>query len=153
MLTVLTGLPKDKSKDSSVLTNFYNLSGQKIICGTSTIKTYCRILNINPEIIINYDNALPEADYKIEGIFLACEGIITLNECYKTLSGKKVKNKNAVILSEALKKENELKFIIGTAQNEDLNFYKSKKLLSRKEIIDKIIDILPCGKKITLINC
>lgn len=153
MLTVLTGLPKDKSKDKSILTDFSNSAGQKIICGTSTVKIYCRILNIKPEIIIDYDNALPEAYYKVEGIFLACEGIITLNECYRNLSGKTTKNKNAVILSEALKKENELKFIIGSAQNGDLDFYKLKKLLPRKEIIEKIIDILPGGKKITLINC
>jgi len=153
MLTVLTGLPKDKSKDKSILTDFSNSAGKKIICGTSTIKTYCRILNITPKIIITCENDLPEAYYKLEGIFLACEGIITLNECYKNLSGKTVKNKNAVILSETLKKENDLKFIIGSAENEDADFYKSKKLLLRKEIIDKITDILPDGKKITLINC
>lgn len=152
MLSILTGLPEDKSKDKSIFSDFSKCKGKKIICGTSTIKTYCRILNITPEIILTYTDCLPEANYKAEGIFLACEGIITLNDCYKNLSGKSVKNKNAVILSDLLKKESELKFIIGTAQNGDSDFYKLKKLLPRKEIINKIIDILPNGKKITLIN-
>lgn len=152
MLTILSGLPSDRNKDKNVFSTFAQSHGIKIICGTSTIKTYCAILNLIPEISINYTDALAEADYKVEGISLACEGVITLNECYKKLCGKQIKNKNALLLEKILNEETEIKFIIGTAKSPDLNFYKLKKLLSRQEVLEKIINIIKHKKTITVLN-
>lgn len=152
MLTVFSGLPADKHKDKNLIEKFSKSRGKKILCGTSTIRTYCRILNLTPEITINYTGFLPEAYYKIDGIALACEGLITLNDCYKNLSGKPVKNKNALILSDILKEEPEINFIIGTAKNPDSDFYKLKKLLPREEVINKIINLLDRGEKISVLK-
>jgi len=150
MLIVLTGLPKDKHKDKNIFINFAKSEGKKVLCGTSTMKAYCKQLNLKPEITFINIQTLPVAKYKIEGIFLATEGIITLNECYQKLEGKSAENREAVILSELLTKENEIEFIICSAQNKDREFYKKNNLLSRNEIINKIIDLLPSDKKITV---
>lgn len=150
MLSILTGLPEDKSKDKSIFTDFSKCKGKKIICGTSTMKAYCKQLNLKPEITFINIKTLPVAKYKIEGIFLAAEGAITLNECYKKLKGKPVENQEAVILAKLLMEESEISFIIGTAPNKDMNLYRKNNLLPRDEIVNKIIDILPADKKINV---
>lgn len=149
MLYILTGLPKDKYKDKSIFTDFSNCKGKKIICGTSTMKAYCKHLNLKPEITFINIQHLPVAKYKIEGIFLATEGIITLNECYKKLNGQSIENQEAVMLAELLMKENKIIFIVGTAPNKDTNLYRTNNLLPRDEIVNKIIDLLQSDKKIT----
>jgi hypothetical protein len=150
MLSILTGLPEDKSKDKNVCVDFSKSADMKVICGTTTMKVYCEQLNLKPKIIFTNKETLPVAKYKIEGIFLATEGVITLNECYKKLVGKSVKNQEAIILAELLMEESDILFILGTVQNQDVIFYRKNNLLPRNEIINKIIDILPQDKKITV---
>ena len=152
MLSILTGLPLNRKKDLKLFLDFEKTESVKVICGTSTIKAFCKSLSLNPEISFSEKDGIISANYKIEGIFLACEGIITLNDCHKILEGKQSKNKAAEILSCILKDENEISFTVGTAKNPDIDFYKKKNLLPREEIIDKIIDILPCDKKIKIIK-
>ena len=150
MLSILTGLSKDKVKDKNICIAFSKSVGKKAICGTTTMKVYCTQLNLKPKIIFTNTETLPVAKYTIEGIFLATEGVITLNECYRKLKGEHVENQDSIILAELLKKENEIAFIIGTAQNQDVIFYRKNNLLPRDEIINKVIDILPSDKKITI---
>jgi len=152
MLSILTGLPVNRTKDLKLFSDFAKTEGIKVICGTSTMKAYCSALNLKPEIFFSETDGLPCANYKIAGIFLASEGIITLNCCYKILAGKQSKNQTAEILSGLLKNENRISFTMGTAKNPDAVFYRTKNLLPREEIIDKIIDILPQDKKIKLIK-
>ena len=146
MLNILTGLPKNKKDDNTVCRKFANSVGTKIILGSSTMKMYCRELNIHPDIKIISATQSPQ--YFITGIDIASEGVITLNECYKILSGKTSDNKDAVTVTTILTKENEINFIVGTADNEQHQFYKQNNLLPRTEIIEKIIELLK-DKKIT----
>ncbi|MDD5020511.1 MAG: hypothetical protein PHR82_00015 [Endomicrobiaceae bacterium] len=150
MLSILTGLPENKAKDKNTCIDFSKSAGKKAICGTTTMKVYCAQLNLKPEIIFTNTETLPVPKYKIEGIFLATEGVITLNDCYKKLKGEPVENQDAITLAELLKQENEIIFITGTSRNQDVIFYKKNNLLPRDEIINKIIDILPSDKKITI---
>ena len=53
MLNILTGLPKNKNNDNDICRKFVNSIGYKIILGSSTMKMYCRELNIKPDIKIN----------------------------------------------------------------------------------------------------
>lgn len=146
MLNILTGLPKNKNDDNIICKKFANGIGYKIILGSSTMKIYCRELNINPNIKINSATQSPQ--YFIKGIDIASEGVITLNECYKILSGKTSDNKDAVDITTILTKENEINFIVGMADNGQHQFYKKNNLLPRTEIIEKIIELLK-NKKIT----
>ncbi|MBQ3942990.1 MAG: hypothetical protein II669_01585 [Elusimicrobia bacterium] len=146
MLNILTGLPQNKEKDNVICNNFAKSVGYKIILGSSTMKMYCRELNIQPDIKIISATQSPQ--YFITGIDIASEGVITLNECYKILSNKNSNNKQAFETASLLKRADEIKFIIGTADNKEQQFYKQNNLLPRIEIINKIIELLK-DKKIT----
>ena len=140
MLTILTGLPKDKEKDSVVCQEILKNKGKKAICGSSTMKMYCRELNIEPETEIINGN-LPQVRYNIPNIDLASEGAITLNYCYKILKGNQINNFQANILAKLIKENKNIHFIIGTAQT-DTSLYKQNNILPRNEIIKKIVDYL-----------
>ena len=140
MLSILTGLPADKKNDKLFVERFMSVGSTKVICGSSTMKMFCRIQNITPKIKIAFEKNIPVAKYKIENINLATEGIITLNSCYKYLTNTKTEIiDDAVKLAELFNKNRTINFFVGTAQNEDSINYKQFDLLSRKQIIEKII--------------
>lgn len=140
MLSILTGLPADKQNDELFVQRFISVDSVKVICGSSTMKMFCRIQNITPEIKIILKENIPVAKYKIENINLATEGIITLNSCYKYLTNTKIKIiDDAINLAELFNKSQTISFFVGTAQNEDSINYKQFGLLPRKQIIEKII--------------
>ncbi len=146
MLNILTGLPKNKNNDNDICRKFANSIGYKIILGSSTMKMYCRELNIEPDIKINSATQSPQ--YFINGIDFANEGVITLNECYKILSGNNSDNISAIEVIKLIQTENEINFVVGTADNGQHLFYKQNNLLPRTEIIKKIIELLK-DKKVT----
>ena len=146
MLNILTGLPQNKKDDNAVCTKFTNSIGYKIILGSSTMKMYCRELNIQPDIKIISATKSPQ--YSINGIDIAGEGVITLNECYKLLSNKNSDNASAIEVVKLITKEKDINFIVGTADNNEQQFYKQNNLLPRTEIIKKIVELLK-DKKIT----
>ncbi len=146
MLNILTGLPKNKNNDNDICMKFANSIGYKIILGSSTMKMYCRELNIQPNIKINSATQSPQ--YFINGIDFANEGVITLNECYKILSGNNSDNISAIEVIKLIQQENEINFVVGTADNGQHLFYKQNNLLPRTEIIKKIIELLK-DKKVT----
>ena len=147
MLNILTGLPQNKKDDNTICNKFANSVGTKIILGSSTMKMYCRELNIKPKIKI-VSPQKPMATYFIDSIDIATEGVITLNECYKILSGKISDNQDAIDIAKLINQDNKINFIIGTADNGEHQFYKQNNIFSRTEIIKKIIDLLK-DKKIT----
>lgn len=146
MLNILTGLPKNKNNDNDICRKFANSIGYKIILGSSTMKMYCKELNIEPDIKINSATQSPQ--YFINGIDFANEGVITLNECYKILSGNNSDNISAIEVIKLIQKENEINFVVGTADNGQHQFYRQSNLLPRTEIIKKIIELLK-DKKVT----
>ena len=146
MLNILTGLPKNKNDDNTVCKKFANGIGTKIILGSSTMKMYCRELNIQPDIRIISATQSPQ--YFINKIDIASEGVITLNECYRILSVNNSDNISAIEVVKLIKKENEINFIVGTSDNGQHQFYKQNNLLPRTEIIKEIIELLK-DKKIT----
>ena len=149
MLNILTGLPKNKQNDNTICNKFANSIGYKIILGSSTMKMFCRELNIIPEIKILSSNTNSAPKYFINGIDFASEGVITLNECYKILSGKISVNEDAIKIVKIIQLEQEINFVIGTADNGEHLFYKQNNLLPRREIVKKIIELLK-DKKITM---
>lgn len=140
MLNILTGLPKNKENDFVVCQKFSIKEGRKVVCGSSTMKMYCRELNIKPQIEIIKDT-IPQAIYHISNIDLASEGVITLNDCYKILKGSDTDNFQANELAKLIKQNKDIYFAIGTAQT-DTSLYKKNNILPRFEITKKIIDYL-----------
>jgi len=150
-LNILTGLPKNKEDDLKVCQEFSDTIGKKVICGSSTMKMYCRELKIIPEINIIKTDSLPVVKYKIEGVDLATEGVITLNKCYQVLTGNKTDNQEANQLAQLLNSGTNIKFIIGTSDNNEKEIYLKANLLTRREIVEKIAGIFSNKISITLI--
>ena len=142
MLSILTGLPVNKQNDKLFVQQFINTDAAKVICGSSTMKMFCRIQNITPEIKTVFEKNIPVAKYKIENIYLATEGVITLNECYKYLVGDKIENSDAVKLGDLLIEKQTINVFVGLSQNKDGSNYKNFGLLTRIEIVNKIVDFL-----------
>jgi hypothetical protein len=140
MLTILTGLPKTREQDYIVCQEFLAKNGKKAICGSSTMKMFCRELNIEPKIEIINEN-MPQVRYYIPNIDLASEGAITLNVCYKILKGTIINNFQANVLTKLIKEDKNIFFIIGTAET-DISLYERNNILPRFEITKKIINYL-----------
>ena len=144
MLTILTGLPKDKKDDIVVCKKLLTSNGKKAICGSSTMKMYCRELHIEPKIeIIN--TAVPQVRYYIQNIDLASEGAITLNKCFHILKGNKDNDFQANTLAKLIKDNKDIHFIVGTAQT-DTSLYKQNNIFPRTEIIKQITEFLNSNK-------
>lgn len=151
MLNILTGLPKDRKKDFKTCVDFSQKTGLKIICGSSTMKTYCRILNIEPRITVSFRGGLAEAVYEIEGIDLAAEGAITLNECHKILLGSaSSQNGRARELAAFLRNGAGINFTVGTADNGDGAAYSKNNILRRKEIVCAIASFLSPSHEVSV---
>lgn len=142
MIHILTGLPRNKNNDKNICINFLNSVGYKIILGSSTMKMYCRELNIKAKIEILEINNLPTPKYLIEGIDIASEGTITLNEIYALLLNIKSANTEAKQIVNLIETDDEISFVVGTASNKEFDFYKQHNLLPRLEIIKKIVKLL-----------
>jgi hypothetical protein len=142
MIHILTGLPHNKNNDKNICINFSKSIGHKIILGSSTMKMYCRELNIKAKIEILETDDLPTPKYLIDGIDIASEGVLTLNEIYALLLNNKSTNTEAKRIVNLIKTDNEIIFTVGTANNKESEFYKQNNLLSRVEIIEKIVELL-----------
>ena len=84
-LTLLTGPPSKKSMDATYATIIKGAVGKTIICGSTTMEIISRELSVPIEPIINKSNLGGPPEYLIEGIDLATEGAITLNQVFNVL--------------------------------------------------------------------
>jgi len=129
-VTVMIGPPVNKSMDKSVVSNFINEDGKKIVCGGTTSQIVSR--EINQEVIttLNYFDKDVPPTAKIEGIDLTTEGILTMGKALdyakKYLSSENTikdfldlnKQDGASKLAKLLIEEStSVKFIVGRAIN------------------------------------
>ena len=84
-LTMLTGPPSDKDMDSEYARIVSEAPGKIIVCGSTTMGIISRELNLPVEPLPNRNNPSAPPEYFIEGIDLATEGAITLNQVYNVL--------------------------------------------------------------------
>jgi hypothetical protein len=70
----MSGPPKNKEDDEKIVRDFMADDAKRIICGETTSKMVARVLN--KPLVANKENTI----YQIEGINLATEGIMTMNE-------------------------------------------------------------------------
>ena len=103
MIHILTGLPHNKNNDKNVCINFSKSVGHKIILGSSTMKMYCRELNIKAKIEILKTDNLPTPKYLIDGIDIASENLAASNSRIEDadMAEELVKFSKNQILSEA----------------------------------------------------
>jgi len=155
---IFTGPPTNKADDVKYVRKFLKTEGTKIICGGTTSNIIAKVLN--KEMIIETDNtfAFTPPNYKIEGIDLATEGAVTLNQLYNILDADRslMNNNNPVtMLYDYLMNSDKIIFYLGSINNSyeesDIDFIQ-KGIKTRKQIVPIIADKLQELGKIVVIE-
>jgi len=144
IVNILSGPPEDKQLDENLLNDFMKTRGIKVICGGTTSQMASRILNKKLE-PADYDaSPISPPGYKLEGIHLVTEGIVTLNQAYNLLDedfDASISEESAVYeLVDLLKTADRCNMFIGKSVNytESDLVYKQQGIISRARILQLI---------------
>jgi len=141
IINILSGPPSNKDMDKQLIDNFLSKEGIKIICGGATAKLAAR--EMKKSIIVqtqDLDEITPPK-YKIEGINLVTEGVVTLNQVYNLIDDPIPDGSSPVFeLLHFLNNADRVNFITGDARNVDAKqlVFKQKGILQRNKIIPLI---------------
>ncbi len=140
-VNILTGPPVNMKNDTDIVKNFIQNEGHKIVCGGSTAKMAAR--ELGKKITVNMDNtsAISPPSYKIKGLDLVTEGVVTLNQVYNIIdeNPEDITNKTDVIsLAEMLQMSDRVVFFTGEAKNigDEAIEFRQQGILPRKKIIE-----------------
>ncbi len=142
-VTVLSGPPADKTQDIKIASQFMRIPGKKIVCGATTAKIIGSYLK--KEIVLDNTGSslISPPSYMIEGVDLATEGAVTLNQAYNILDADPntyTEDSGVTKLCTILRKADKITFIIGGAHNpghEHMSFIQ-RGIIPRSEIAVKI---------------
>jgi len=154
-LTLLTGPPSKQSLDHTYATDFMEMPGKKIICGSTTTDILARELNLQVNTLSMGNSFGQPPEYEIPGIDLVTEGAITLNQAYNILDEPLEKlNGNSLVerLCIMLKSADVIHLMIGNASNtahDDLIF-KQIGVHIRKSTIQQIAQSLKNSGKLVI---
>ena len=120
-LLILTGPPFEEKNDGYVNRVISHFSGKKVICGGTTAQIISRESGKDIHIDLNnFDKTLPPISH-MEGIDLITEGILTLSQVERLLSGSEPdsgKGKGpAGMIVKMLANSDKITFIVGTRIN------------------------------------
>ncbi len=143
-LILLTGPPSKPAMDNAYARLIHGFCGKKVVCGSTTLDIISRELNLSIETLNLRVNSGGPPEYFVDGIDIATEGAITLNQVLNIieepidrLSGNGVVKRLCKMLLEA----DVLHFHIGNAVNEahDEMFFMQVGIQIRKNIIETLI--------------
>jgi hypothetical protein len=127
-LTLLTGPPSKPGMDRSYAEEFMSKPGMKVACGSTTAEILARELDCRVEMSVPGGSLGEPPEYFIDGIDLATEGAVTLNQAYNILdvpAGELTGNSAVERLCLMLRSADVVHLMIGNAMNvahEDLLF-------------------------------
>jgi Stage II sporulation protein E (SpoIIE) len=120
IVNVFTGPPSDKTKDAEAVREFMEMKGKRVVCGSTTTEILARHLKVDVATVdVSLDYYRPPS-YRMEGIDLACEGAVTLNQVYNILDEKEEKlepNSPVSELYRLLHQSDTVNFFVGSASN------------------------------------
>lgn len=142
-LKVFAGPPASSKDDFSTVKDFLSGNTKKVVCGATTSQIVARIEN--KEISVNSQDSslISPPGYVIEGIDLATEGAVTLNQVYNILDEDYRSfdhNCSVTQLHKALVQADKIVFIVGLGKNKghaELAF-RRQGILPREKIISLI---------------
>lgn len=146
IVNLMSGPPSLKTLDVNWVNDFVGADGIHAVSGGSTAKMLARNLSRHME-VESVDSTITPPSYAIDGIELATEGVITLNQVYHLLDEEPErypKGSPASELAYLLKMADKINIWLGLAENIDEGNieFRQQGLLPRKKIILKIIDKL-----------
>ena len=155
-MNILTGTPINRDDDTQFVKEFTASEGIKVVCGGSTSKMYAREVK-KPISIEEEGSALTPPSYKIPGITLATEGIVTLNQIYNLLSEdiEYPDGRNVVVeLADLLQNTDKVVFWVGEAVSQANNTLEMKQLgiVNRLKIVELIAEKLRQMNKVVIVK-
>lgn len=156
VVNLISGPPEAKEKDEAFVNGFLGHEGIRVVAGGSTAKMVGRITNRHVDIAGMASNITPPA-YKIDGIELVTEGMVTLNQVYHLLDEEPDNypaNSPASELAWLLKMADRVNIWMGSAGNmgEGKIEFRQQGLLPRKMILDRISDRLRVQGKLVVLH-
>ena len=156
-INIISGPPSDKNMDPKVIQDFMAQEGIKVACGGTTSQVLARELNRRLEMLSDTQNSLSPPKYKIKGVNLVTEGIVTLNQAYNILGEdtyELAEESSVYELNSMLNIADKVTFTIGHAENigsGELQF-RQQGILNRETIIPLIIDKLRKSGKLVVLK-
>lgn len=149
-VTLLTGPALDTQDDTLMVKALLAEQDSYLaVCGGTTAQIVSRVTGRELETSMDYIDPRVPPIGKIEGVDLTTEGILTLNLCYQLLQaaadGEELPRRNdgATLLAKQLWNAEEVKFIVGRAQNAaHANLEQLVHLAPRTFVIDRIAKVL-----------
>ena len=123
VVTVLTGPPQDRRRDSELIAGFLKRAGKLAVCGGTTAKIVAN--RLGQPLDVDLSTMTPEVPpmARLKGIDLVCEGILTLMKTSELLgSGAdrkmvKFRTDGAASLLRLLLEADHVHFLVGQAVN------------------------------------
>ena len=140
---IFTGPPYHVEKDKYYANTFKNFKGKKAIAGGTTANIISRELNIPVKSDISSDAGGLPGIYKMDGVDLVTEGILTLTKTAEYLEENRPQNNAAGMLMKFMLNSDCIEFLVGAQVNKahyDPNLPIEIEI--RKNVIRKIAKIL-----------
>lgn len=155
VVSILTGPPRQKADDAPVARAFVQLEGRKVICGGTTAKIVSQ--QLKRRLAVGSDaSMIAPPDYQLDGVDLATEGAVTLNQAYNILDadpGQYERDTGVTRLCQMLREADYVRFVMGAARNDghgDISF-RQRGILHREIIVPLLAEKLRArGKLVTL---
>jgi hypothetical protein len=158
IVNILTGPPENPEDDAKSVKEFISQRGIKIISGGTTAKMVSRELRLPLE--VNEESlayTISPASYKMDGINLVTEGIVTLNHVYNLIdedTSKYIDESDVFEYCEFLKLADRVNFFIGKSSNLDMDSiqFRQQGILPRSKIVPLLINWLQEKGKLVVVK-
>jgi len=156
-MNIFTGPPSHRGYDDILMKEFWESPGPKVVCGATSAQSVSRFLGKELGMSKIFHSPIEPPAYDIQGIDLATEGAVTLNQVYRLLGELTDPDPQSPVhaLCDMLQQHDTIRIWCGTAQNTGNQGVRFKQMgvLSRGEILPKIVDKLrEMGKLVELIE-
>lgn len=155
IVNLLTGPPADWDRVTRFVNDFMAGEGLRIVCGSSTMDMVSRTIGKPVGMTAGKSFAQPPK-YSLEGIDLAAEGAVTLNQIYNILDEDRAGFDEESVVTEIctrLQDADIIRIFMGDAVNtgHDSIIFRQTGILPRHTIVPLIIEKLKSnGKTVTL---
>lgn len=157
IVNLLTGPPQNQEHDKAFIDHFLSNAGFKIVCGGSTAKLLSRESGKKLSIHENEISHIVPASYRIDGIDLVTEGMVTLNQVCNILDEKIPDNTDqspVYELCRLLNLADRINILCGSAVNTEEShlIFRQQGLSPRQDIIHVLKRKLKAKGKLVVVK-
>jgi len=156
-LTILTGPPGDRSRDTAVVRDFLLREGKKVICGGTTAGIVARVKGTTVAVDPERDARIAPPAYGVEGIDLVTEGAVTLTQVLNIWDEdpRRFDEESGVTqLWRMLKEADRVTIMRGGARNPANGAidYRQRGILGRERIVPLLAERLVAEDKLVILE-